>query len=110
MSLFINNVWAQGAEAGGTGSAIASLLPLVLLFVLFYFMLIRPQQKRQKQHREMVAGIEKGDEIATVGGTLGKVVNVNENFITLEIANGIEVKLQRHAVSTMLPKGTIKDA
>ena len=110
MSLFINNAWAQAAEGTGAGSVLTTLLPLVLLFALFYFMLIRPQHKRQKQHREMVAGIQKGDEVATTGGTLGRVSAVNENFITLEIAKGVEIKLQRHAISTMLPKGTIKDA
>ena len=87
-----------------------SLLPIVVIFVLFYFLLIRPQQKRQKQHREMVAALAKGDEVVTVGGTLGKITDVGENFVTLEIAQGVQVKVQRTAVQTMMPKGTVKDA
>lgn len=108
MNLFISDAWAQ---AGGLGDGgILSLLPLVLIFVLFYFLLIRPQQKRQKQQKEMTAAISKGDEVVTNGGTLGKVTKVDDNFITLEVADGVKIKVQRHAVQMMMPKGTYKSA
>lgn len=107
MNLFISDAWAQAGEVGG---GFLGLLPFVLIIVVFYFLLIRPQQKRQKQHREMVANLKKGDEVVTNGGTLGRIADVGENFITLEIAEGIQVKVQNHAVQTMMPKGTIKDA
>ena len=86
------------------------LLPFVLIIVVFYFLLIRPQQKRQKQHREMVSNLKKGDEVVTNGGTLGRITNVGDNFISLEIADGVEIKVQNQAVQLMMPKGTIKDA
>lgn len=107
MNLFISDAWAQ---SGGGAGGLVSLLPIIVIFVLFYFLLIRPQQKRQKQHRDMVAALAKGDEVVTVGGTLGKITEVGENFITLEIAQGVQVKVQRTAVQAMMPKGTIKEA
>ena len=107
MNLFISDAWAQAGDAGG---GLLGLLPFVLIIVVFYFLLIRPQQKRQKQHREMVANLKKGDEVVTNGGTLGRITDVGENFITLEVADGIQVKVQNQAVQTMMPKGTIKDA
>ena len=84
------------------------MLPLILIFVLFYFMLIRPQTKRAKEHKNMVAALAKGDEIVTNGGLLGKVIEVEESFLTVVIADGVEVKVQRQAVSTLVPKGTVK--
>ncbi|MDZ7841539.1 MAG: preprotein translocase subunit YajC [Gammaproteobacteria bacterium] len=108
MNLLISDAWAQ--SGGGAGGGLVSLLPIVVIFVLFYFLLIRPQQKRQKQHREMVAALSKGDEVVTVGGTLGKITDVGDNFITLEIADGVQVKVQRNAVQSMMPKGTIKES
>ncbi len=109
MNFFIPDAWAQAPGGGGAGGLLG-LLPLVVIFVLFYFLLIRPQQKRQKQHREMVAGLKKGDEIVTMGGTLGRINDVGENFVTVEVAKGVEIKVQKHAVQSMMPKGTIKDA
>lgn len=108
MSLFISDAWAQ--SGGSAGGSLVSLLPIVVIFVLFYFLLIRPQQKRQKQHREMVAELAKGDEVVTVGGTLGKITGVGDNFISLEVAEGVTVKIQRSAVQSMMPKGTVKEA
>lgn len=108
MNLLISDAWAQGG--GSPGGGLVSLLPIVVIFVLFYFLLIRPQQKRQKQHREMVAALAKGDEVVTVGGTLGKITDVGENFITLEVAQGVQIKVQRTAVQSMMPKGTVKEA
>jgi len=86
------------------------MLPLVIIFVVFYFLLIRPQQKRQKEHKEMVAKLAAGDEVVTAGGVLGKVVDVSESFIRVEVANGVQVIVQRHTIGTVLPKGTIKNA
>lgn len=110
MNLLISDAWAQGGGAASPGGSLISLLPIIAIFVLFYFLLIRPQQKRQKQHKEMVAALAKGDEVVTAGGTLGKVTNVGENFITLEIAQGVQIKVQRTYVQAMMPKGTVKDA
>ena len=107
MNLFISDAWAQGDPTGG---GLLGLLPFVLIIVVFYFLLIRPQQKLQKQHREMVSNIKKGDEVVTNGRTRGRVSDVGENFVTLEISQGIEIKVQSQAIQTMMPKGTIKEA
>ncbi len=87
-----------------------TMLPLVLIFVVFYFLLIRPQSKRQKQHREMVQNLGTGDEVVTAGGVLGKVTGVKEQFLTIEVANGVELTVQRHTISSVMPKGTVKAA
>lgn len=109
MNFFINDAMAQAAGTGPEGGLIA-FLPMVALFVIFYFLLIRPQQKRQKEHKTMLAAVSKGDEVVTMGGLLGKVVDLNDNFMTLEVAKGTQVKVQRNLVQAMMPKGTIKDA
>lgn len=108
MSLFISDAIAQSGASPQSG--LMSLLPLILLFVVFYFLLIRPQQKRQKQHKEMVAAVAKGDEVVTMGGLLGKVTDVNDNFLTVEVAKGTNVKVQRSLIQALMPKGTIKEA
>ena len=108
MSFFISDAMAQ-TGIGGEGGLLP-LLPMVVLFVVFYFLLIRPQQKRQKQHKEMITTVGKGDEIVTMGGLLGKVVDLNDNFLTVEIAKGTHVKVQRNLVQAMMPKGTVKEA
>lgn len=106
INFFIPNAYAQaGGDAG-----LAGLLPIVLLFVIFYFMLIRPQQKRAKEQRKMVEELAKGDEIVTQGGLLGRITKVSENFIYVEISEGVEVRVQRHMVGALMPKGTIKAA
>ena len=89
---------------------LTSFLPLILIFVVFYFLLIRPQQKRAKEHKNMVEALSKGDEVVTNGGLLGKITNVGENFVTVEVAAGTEVKVQKQSVATLMPKGTIKEA
>jgi preprotein translocase subunit YajC len=110
MDFFISTAQAQAAGAGGgQGILSALMLPLVLL-VVFYFLLIRPQNKRAKEQREMLSKIAQGDEVTTTGGILGKVVAVGDQFLTLEIANGVNIKLQKHQVSQLLPKGTVKSA
>ncbi|MGE4634724.1 MAG: preprotein translocase subunit YajC [Arenicellales bacterium] len=104
MNFLISDAWAQvGGDAGGS---LFSLLPLVVIFILFYFLLIRPQQKRAKQHKEMVTALKKGEEIVTNGGLLGKVTDIDDNFITLEIDGGLNVKVQRQSVAQVMPKGT----
>lgn len=107
MDFFIRSAMAEAGGAGA-GGGFASLIPLIILFVVFYFLLIRPQTKRVKEHKEMVEALSKGNEIVTNGGLAGKVVDLDENFILVEIAPNIEVKVQRQAVNTVLPKGTIK--
>ena len=106
MSFFINDAMAQTADSGSGG--MLSFLPLIILFVVFYFLLIRPQQKKSKQQKNMVAALKKGDEIITTGGVLAKITDVGENFLTCEIADKVQIKVQSQAVSTVLPKGTIK--
>jgi preprotein translocase subunit YajC len=101
---------ADPAPAGQPGAGFMSFLPLIIIFVIFYFLLIRPQTKRAKEHREMVAKLGKGDEVVTSGGLLGRVTELDEAYLTLEIASGVAVKVQRHAVTQVLPKGTIKSA
>ncbi len=85
-------------------------LPLIIIFVIFYFLLIRPQMKRAKEHKNLVAGLGNGDEVVTNGGLLGKITKVGESFITLELADNVQIKIQRHAVASVMPKGTIKSA
>ena len=89
-------------------SSLMSMLPLVLMFVVLYFVMIRPQMKKQKEHRAMVDALAKGDEIATVGGILGKVTKLGDSHLSLEIASGVEVQIQRSAVVQVLPKGSLK--
>ena len=106
--MFISSAYAQTAAGGDMQSSLMSMLPLVLMFVVLYFVMIRPQMKRQKEHRTMIDALAKGDEVATAGGMLGKVTKLGELYIGVEIANGIEVQVQRSAVVQVLPKGTIK--
>ncbi len=89
-------------------SSLMSMLPLVLMFVVLYFVMIRPQMRRQKEHRTMIEALAKGDEIATAGGLLGRVTRLGDVYIAVEVANGVEIQLQRSAVVQVLPKGTIK--
>lgn len=106
LDFFIENAWAQDAPPAGGG--LMGLLPLLLIFVVFYFFLIRPQMKQAKEHKQMVEALAKGDEVVTSGGLVGRITAIGENFIQVEIAQGIEVKVQKHSVSATLPKGTMK--
>ena len=109
--MFISSAFAQTAPAAAEGGLMGSLtgmLPLVLMFVVLYFIMIRPQMKRQKEHRAMIDALAKGDEIVTSGGLLGKVSRLGEGFVHLEVAEGVEVQIQRSAVAQVLPKGTVK--
>jgi preprotein translocase subunit YajC len=107
--------WIPIALADSTATPTAAnggfinIMMMVLLFVIFYFLLIRPQQKRYKEHKQMVDSLAKGDEVVTNGGLLGKITNLGDNFIILEIAPNLEVKVQRHAIAAVMPKGTMKN-
>lgn len=105
--MFISNAYAQAAAAPAE-PGLFGFLPIILMFVLLYFLMIRPQMKRQKEHKAMVEALGKGDEVVTAGGVVGKITKVGEVYVTVEVANGTELTLQKTAVATLLPKGTIK--
>ena len=109
MDGLIPSAWAQAA-GGAQPNAFVQLLPLVLIFVVFYFLLIRPQAKRAKEHKAMVAALGVGDEVVTSGGILARVTEMGEQFLTVEVADGVRIKVQRHTITSVLPKGTIKSA
>ena len=98
---------APAAAAGGE-SSLLSMLPLLLMFVVLYFVMIRPQMKRQKEVKAMIDALAKGDEVVTAGGLLGRIVKLGESYIDIEVAKGVELQVQRGAVVQVLPKGTIK--
>ena len=108
--VFISEAFAQSAPAaaGDTGSSLLSLLPLVLMFVVLYFIMIRPQMKRQKEHKAMIDALAKGDEVVVAGGLIGRVAKLGESMLNVEVANGVELQVQRAAVVQVLPKGTFK--
>jgi preprotein translocase subunit YajC len=110
--VFISSAFAQTAPAAAAGgdmqSTLMSMLPLVLMFVVLYFVMIRPQMRKQKEAKAMIDALAKGDEVVTVGGMLGKVTKLGDNSLSLEVANGVEVQIQRNAVVQVLPKGAIK--
>lgn len=110
--MFISSAFAQTAPAAAAGgdmqSSLMSMLPLLLMFVVLYFVMIRPQMKKQKEHKAMIEALAKGDEVVTAGGMLGKVSKLGEAYIGVELATGVEVQMQRSAVVQVLPKGTIK--
>ena len=108
MSLFIADAHAQSAAGGPQGGEMFQMLFLVGLFVLFYFIAIRPQRKRQKEHQEMVSALSKGDEVVTSSGILGKVTTLDDNYMVLTVANNVDMKFQRIHVHAILPKGTLK--
>ncbi|HTD90578.1 MAG TPA: preprotein translocase subunit YajC [Burkholderiales bacterium] len=105
--MFISQAWAQSGAAQGGG--IESMLLIVLMFGVLYFMMIRPQMKRAKEHKGMIEALQKGDEVVSGGGILGRVTKISESYVTLEVAQGVEMVLQRSAVQVVLPKGTIKN-
>lgn len=107
MDFLISSAYAQGEATQG---GLMGFLPLILIFVVFYFMLIRPQMKRSKEHKNLVSQLAKGDEVVTNGGLLGRITDVSDSFITLEVADGVQVRVQRQAVANVMPKGTIKSA
>jgi len=107
MDFLISPAYAQGAPQG---DAFGFFLPMIVIFVAFYFLLIRPQQKRQKAHNELVGALSTGDEVLTAGGVLGQVTAVSEHYVTVRIADGVEIKIQKSTVSAVVPKGTFDAA
>ena len=101
---------AQTAGGAPAGAGTTSLIMMAVFVVIFYFLLIRPQQKKQKEHQAMLSKITVGDEVVTAGGILGKVIEVGENFLTIEIAENVRIKVQRFQVTSLVPKGTLKGA
>jgi preprotein translocase subunit YajC len=107
LDFFIASAYAQDASPQG---GLMSFLPLIIIFIIFYFLLIRPQMKRAKEHRKLVAELAVGDEVVTNGGLLGRITKVGESFLTVELTDNVQIKLQRQAVASVVPKGTIKSA
>jgi len=107
LDFFISSAYAQDAAQPG---GLMSFLPLIIIFVIFYFLLIRPQMKRAKEHKKLVAELGNGDEVVTNGGLLGKIINVGESFVTVEFAENVRISVQKHAIASVMPKGTIKSA
>ena len=106
--MLISEAWAQ-APAGGAGGGFESLLLIGAMFAVLYFLMIRPQMKRAKEHRTMIDSLQKGDEVVTAGGVLGRISKLTDAYVALEIANNVEIQVQRVAIQTVLPKGTIKN-
>lgn len=110
--MFISNAYAQTAAAGaadpGIMGSLTTFAPIIIMFVVMYFIMIRPQQKRQKELKSMMDALAKGDEVITIGGVLGRVSKVTEAYVTIEVAAGTEIVVQKNAVTTLLPKGTLK--
>ena len=104
----ISTAYAQSLFGGGAGNEFLSLLPMVGIFVVFYFLLIRPQQKRAKEQKAMIEAVQKGDEVVTAGGMVGKVVKLDDNYITLQVGGSVEIAFQRNAITSLLPKGSLK--
>jgi len=108
--MWISNAFAQAPAVGTDSSSLMSFLPLVLMFAVLYFIMIRPQMKRQKETKAMLGALAVGDEVVTVGGIMGKVTALKDDVVTVEIASGTEVQMQKGAITTVLPKGTLKSA
>lgn len=106
----ISLAWAQSAGGGQQGLDLLGLAPIILMFVVLYFLMIRPQAKRAKEHKAMLAALAKGDEVVAGGGMLGKVTKVTDNYVSIEIASNVEVQVQKPSIQLVLPKGTLKNA
>lgn len=106
--MFITNAYAQTAGATGMEGNLMSFLPIIMMFAVLYFLMIRPQMKRQKEQKAMMEGLKKGDEVITVGGIIGKITKVTDNYVTVEVAANTEVVIQKSAVTMLLPKDSIK--
>ncbi len=108
MSWFIPAAYASAPAAAPQGGGLLSFLPFIVIFAIFWFLIIRPQRKRQKEHQSLVAALGKGDEVVTTSGMLGKVTKVEDDYVVLEVAENVEMRFQKMAVHAVLPKGTIK--
>jgi preprotein translocase subunit YajC len=107
--MLINSAWAQATGGGAAGGGIESLVLIVLMFAVLYFLMIRPQMNRAKEHKNMIEALQKGDEVVAAGGVLGRISKLGENYVTLEVSDKVEIQIQRPAVQLVLPKGTIKN-
>jgi preprotein translocase subunit YajC len=110
MNGLISDAWAQAAPGASAPGQLTPLLMVVAFFVVFYFLLLRPQQKRAKEHQNLVSKLAAGDEVVTSGGVLGRVTDVGDTFVTLEIADGVRIKVQKVQITSLMPKGTLKSA
>jgi preprotein translocase subunit YajC len=107
--MFVSEAWAQAAGAPAGGFDMQGMLLIGAMFAVMYFLMIRPQMKRAKEHKAMIDALQKGDEVVTAGGVLGRIARIGEGYVSVEIAPSIEIQVQRAAVQTVLPKGTIKN-
>ena len=105
----IGTAYAQSAAPAGGGDTLMGMLPIIIMFVILYFLMIRPQMKKAKEHKTMIEGLQKGDEVVAVG-ILGKIDRITDNYLSLEIAPNVVIQAQKQAVTQLLPKGTVKDA
>jgi preprotein translocase subunit YajC len=110
LDFLVSPAAAQAAGGPAPASPLMSLLPLIVLFVVFWFLLLRPQMKKAKEHRELIAKLQKGDEVLTSGGLAGRIEDLGESFVTVEVAERVSIKVQRGAITAVLPKGTLKSA
>ena len=108
--MLISNAYAQAAGASDPTGGLMGLLPLILMFVVLWFLMIRPQMKRQKEHKAMLDKLNRGDEVITSGGVAGTITDIGDNFVTVEIADNVRVRVQKGAIGNVLPKGTLKSA
>ena len=108
--MFVTPAYAQAAGGAGGAGAIAQFIPLILIFAIMYFLMIRPQMKRQKEHKAMLEKIARGDEVLTSGGIAGVVTEIGDNFVTIEVADNVRIRVQKGAIGNVLPKGTLKSA
>ncbi|MGA0032956.1 MAG: preprotein translocase subunit YajC [Burkholderiales bacterium] len=106
--MLVSPAWAQAPAAGAQGGGIESILLILAMFAVLYFLMIRPQMKRAKEHKAMVDGLQKGDEVVTAGGMLGRISKIDDQYVTVAVAENVEIQLQRGAIQVVLPKGTLK--
>ncbi|MFC4487403.1 MULTISPECIES: preprotein translocase subunit YajC [Tepidiphilus] len=107
--MFISNAFAQGAPASDPTGGLMQLLPIILMFVVLWFLMVRPQMKRAKEHKAMIQSLSKGDEVVTQGGIAGRITEIDNDFVRVEIAKGVEVTVQKPTIAAVLPKGTLKN-
>ena len=107
--MLISNAYAQASSAGGSMDSFTQFLPIILMFAILYFLMIRPQMKKAKEHKALLDGLGKGDEVITQGGLAGRITKVGDDFVTIAIAENVEIQMQKPAVSIVLPKGTLKN-
>ncbi|MBK8018538.1 MAG: preprotein translocase subunit YajC [Betaproteobacteria bacterium] len=108
--MLISQAWAQSAGGAQGGLDLLGLMPIILMFVVLYFLMIRPQAKKAKEHKALLAALAKGDEVVTGGGILGKVTKVGEQYVSIEVADGVELQVQKPSIALVLPKGSLKNA